>query len=124
MRGLGDGGPAKASTVGVVAPPPLEPLVELLTDRGFKVVFHAETASDGLAAAMEHLPDFTVVCLHLPDGSGLDLCRALSMAAPSTRVVIHAPRLTEDLEVEAVAAGAVDVVEMTIWCEELVRALS
>jgi two-component system response regulator DevR len=124
MRGSGERGPWLASTVGLVASPPLKPLVKLLTDRGFKVVFHAETARDGLAAAMAHLPDFTVVGLHLPDGSGLELCRALSKAVPSTRVVIHAPQLTEDLEVEAVAAGAVDVVEMTIWCEGLVRALS
>jgi CheY-like chemotaxis protein len=42
------------------------------------------TAAQGLAAIQGELPDVALVDINLPDGSGLDVCRALR-ASPQTR---------------------------------------
>src|SRR3954449_12391989 len=53
---------------------------ELLERRGFAVVAEAEGAEAGLAAAQAVAPDAVVLDVQLPDGNGIDVCRALTQA--------------------------------------------
>jgi DNA-binding NarL/FixJ family response regulator len=53
---------------------------ELLERRGFAVVAEAEGAKAGLAAAQAVAPDAVVLDVQLPDGNGIDVCRALTQA--------------------------------------------
>jgi two-component system, cell cycle response regulator DivK len=53
---------------------------DLLTTAGYTLIT-ATSAQEGLDLAKRHLPDLIVVDLQLPDGSGLDLIRAIRDAA-------------------------------------------
>ena len=51
-------------------------VVDYLTHSGFDVA-HADSASDGLAWLAAHRADLVILDLMLPDGNGLDVCRAI-----------------------------------------------
>src|SRR3954469_11646524 len=51
---------------------------ELLERRGFVVVAEADGAKTGLEAAQRVAPDAVVLDINLPDGHGIDVCRALT----------------------------------------------
>src|SRR3954452_4546001 len=53
---------------------------ELLERRGFAVVAEADGAKAGLQAAQALAPDAVVLDVQLPDGNGIDVCRALTEA--------------------------------------------
>jgi DNA-binding NarL/FixJ family response regulator len=60
---------------------------ELLERRGFTVVAEADGAKAGLQAAQAVALDAVVLDVQLPDGNGIDVCRALT-AAHSGLVVL------------------------------------
>jgi len=53
---------------------------ELLERRGFAVVAEADGAQAGVQAAQAVAPDAVVLDVQLPDGNGIDVCRALTEA--------------------------------------------
>jgi len=61
---------------------------ELLERRGFDVVAEADGAKAGLAAAEAVAPDAVVLDIHLPDGNGIDVCRALTECNPALVVLL------------------------------------
>ena len=61
---------------------------ELLELRGFAVVAEADGAKAGLEAAVATAPDAVVLDIHLPDGNGIDVCRALTEANPALVVLL------------------------------------
>src|SRR3954453_20036660 len=61
---------------------------ELLERRGFAVVAEADGAQAGLQAAEAVAPDAVVLDLHLPDGNGIDVCRALTETNPALVVLL------------------------------------
>ena len=61
---------------------------ELLERRGFAVVGEADGAKAGLEAAGAVAPDAVVLDIHLPDGNGIDVCRALTEANPGLVVLL------------------------------------
>ncbi|MGT2461477.1 response regulator [Sinomonas atrocyanea] len=63
-------------------------LSEVLGDEGFDVVGEADTIASALRMASGHDPDVVLVENRLPDGTGIEACRALHAAAPRTRCVI------------------------------------
>jgi two-component system, NarL family, response regulator DevR len=64
-------------------------LIALLGARGrFKVVAQAATVRAAMSEVALHRPDIVVMDLRLPDGSGIDACRAICDKHPATRVVI------------------------------------
>ena len=64
-------------------------LIALLGERArFKVVAQAATIGSALAQVALHRPDIVIMDLRLPDGSGIDACRAICEQYPGTRVVI------------------------------------
>jgi DNA-binding NarL/FixJ family response regulator len=61
---------------------------ELLVRRGFDVVAEADSAKAGLEAAEAVAPDAVVLDVHLPDGNGIDVCRALIEANPGLVILL------------------------------------
>ena len=52
-----------------------EPLAEALEREGFRPIV-AGSAREGLDRASSSMPDLVLLDIGLPDGSGLDVCRA------------------------------------------------
>jgi CheY-like chemotaxis protein len=61
---------------------------ELLERRGYVVVGEAATAASALAEAARVRPDAVLLDVHLPDGSGLDVCTGLCSARPAPAVLL------------------------------------
>jgi len=98
-------------------------LVQLLTDAGFQVAASAGTCEDGHAAVTAQRPHLAVIDNNLPDGSGIELCRRLSLDAPTTGVIIHSGALSSREHAAALAAGARAVVAKSITGRVLIEAI-
>src|SRR3954453_1718570 len=61
---------------------------ELLERRGLAVVAEADGATAGLQAVEAFAPDAVVLDVNLPDGNGIDVCRALTAANPALAVLL------------------------------------
>lgn len=70
------------------------------------IVAEAGTAADGLAALANHKPDVVLLDLHLPDKSGLQVCRELLKQRPQTKVLVLTSSTNERNVQEALSAGA------------------
>lgn len=70
------------------------------------IVAEAGSAADGLAAVAKHKPDVVLLDLHLPDKSGLQVCRELIKARPQTKVLVLTSSSNERNVQEALSAGA------------------
>src|SRR3954447_3210673 len=61
---------------------------ELLERRGFEVVGEADGARAGLDTVAAVTPDAVVLDVNLPDGNGIDVCRALTAFNPALAVLL------------------------------------
>jgi DNA-binding NarL/FixJ family response regulator len=61
---------------------------ELLERRGFEVVGEADGARAGLETVAAVRPDAVVLDVNLPDGNGIDVCRALTTLNPELAVLL------------------------------------
>ncbi|MFL6107519.1 MAG: response regulator [Marmoricola sp.] len=75
-------------------------------DESFTVAGQAGTIADGLALATSVLPDVLVVDLQLPDGSGLDLVRALRKERKDVGLVVLTMYAGDEQIFAAMDAGA------------------
>jgi DNA-binding NarL/FixJ family response regulator len=75
-----------------------EALASMLQARGHPVVAIATTASDSIAAVAANRPDACLLDLRFPDGSGLDVARAIQQRVPETKIVLFS-RVTDLAEV-------------------------
>jgi two-component system, NarL family, response regulator DevR len=97
-------------------------LHQLLEDAGgFEVVGQSASASEALDRIPVLAPDVALVDVLLPDGSGLDVCRALVEAWPASRIVVITSFGDEDIARAAAAAGAWAFVTKQIDGEHLIR---
>ncbi|HJU81009.1 MAG TPA: response regulator transcription factor [Acidimicrobiia bacterium] len=64
----------------------LRTLIEATAD--FQVVAEAASVADAIRRIGIHEPDVIVVDLDLPDGSGLEVCRAARRVSPNSRILI------------------------------------
>ena len=101
----------------------VELLVGLLTDAGVWVLATAGTRSEGHHAVTSHRPHIAIIDSELPDGSGVDLCRALSADAPGVALVLHARYASPTETHKAIAAGAAAVVLKTVRGETPLQAV-
>jgi two-component system, NarL family, response regulator DevR len=60
----------------------------LIGEDDFDVVGEAGTIADARSRLGPAAPDVVILDVHLPDGSGIDLCRALSTKFPSLACLI------------------------------------
>jgi DNA-binding NarL/FixJ family response regulator len=100
-------------------PDPIRALIvddHALFRRGLEMVLAAEDdielvgeASDGAEAvekAAESLPDVVLMDIRMPKSSGIEACRAMKEAAPSSKIVILTISDEEEDLFEAIRAGA------------------
>ncbi len=70
------------------------------------VVGEAATAGEAVERILAAAPDVCLLDAHLPDGSGIDICRELRAANPDVRVLILTSYDDDDAISAAIIAGA------------------
>ncbi len=101
-----------------------EGLVALLGRRPrFQVVAQAGTVAGAIIEARRFEPELVLMDVSLPDGSGIDACRAIRAELPGTRVVFLTSSPEEEDVFAAILAGATGYVLKQSRARELVRAL-
>ncbi len=119
--------------------PPAQPLRLLLVDDhevvrqglralierrpAFQIVAEAGTVSEAVAAARRFEPDLVLMDVRLPDGSGVEACRAIREELPATRVVMLTSYPDEEAVLAAILAGASGYLLKEIRGRDLVAAL-
>jgi two-component system KDP operon response regulator KdpE len=93
----------------------------VLREAGFEAL-PAETAAEALQVATLRRPDAAILDLVLPDGDGVDVCRALREWTEMPVLVLSAVG-DEDHKVRALEAGADDYVTKPFGPRELVARL-
>jgi DNA-binding NtrC family response regulator len=83
----------------------------------------AESAAEGLEVISSQRPDLAVVDSRLPDGRGVDLCRAVSAVHPDITLILHAGMISPADEAEAYDAGVTRVALKTIQGDDLAAAV-
>lgn len=84
-----------------------EGLLALLKRReGFDVVGQASTVQEAIAEAARTMPDVIVMDVRLPDGSGIEACRAIRESRPETKVLMLTSYADEDAVFASILAGA------------------
>src|SRR5213596_3704110 len=70
------------------------------------VVGEAGTAAEAIAAAARAKPDVVIMDVRLPDGSGVEACRAIREARPDTKVVMLTSYADDEALFASIIAGA------------------
>lgn len=78
----------------------------LARQKGFLVVGEAGTAEEAVAAAARSRPDVVVMDVRLPDGSGVEACRAIREARPETKVIMLTSYADDEALFASIVAGA------------------
>ncbi len=99
-------------------------LVALLDRRpGFEVVAQAGTVAESIEQARLYRPDIVVMDVRLPDGSGVEACRAIRDELPKTRVIMLTSFPDDEAVLSAIVAGAAGYLLKQIRARDLVAAL-
>ena len=97
-------------------------LAEALASRGLEVR-SASGVEEALALAREESPEWAVVDLRMPGGSGLDLVRSLREVDPTTQVVVLTGYGSIATAVEAIRLGARQYLTKPADADEILAAL-
>jgi two-component system, NarL family, response regulator DevR len=89
----------------------------------FLVVAEAGTVAESIEQARRHQPDIVIMDVHLPDGSGVEACRAIRAELPNTRVVMFTSDPDEEAVLSSIVAGASGYLLKQIGGRDLVAAL-
>jgi DNA-binding response OmpR family regulator len=93
-------------------------LQRALTSDGVDVAW-ARTVADAASLASARRPDLVLLDLGLPDGDGIDLCRALLAVQPALPIIMLTARADEIDIVIGLDSGAVDYVTKPFRLAEL-----
>ena len=125
--GLGSGAePVERITVFVVDDQELLRLgisALLAVERGIEVVGEAGCAADALARIQATRPDVVLLDVHLPDGDGVALCRAIRAEPRPPACLMLATSPDDGALVDAMDAGAVGYVLKAVHGADLVAAV-
>jgi two-component system response regulator DevR len=88
-----------------------------------KVVGEASTAKEAIREASRLKPEVVLMDVRLPDGNGVDTCRAIQEARPETRVLFLSSYEDEAAVLAAVMGGASGYLLKHVNAEGLVRAI-
>jgi DNA-binding NarL/FixJ family response regulator len=99
--------PALTTVVVVEDHPPVRQGLELLLPRqGFALIGAASSCEEGARMILARKPDVALVDIHLGDGSGTDLAKAIAGAAAGTAIVLYTGSINRSVIDEAVNSGA------------------
>lgn len=90
---------------------------------GFEIVGEAGTVEQTLPRVLAARPDVAVLDARLPDGSGIDVCREIRSALPSTYCLILTSYDDHDAVLASVLAGASGYVLKEVRTSGLVDAI-
>ena len=97
-------------------------LIRALEERGFEVQ-GAGGRVEALAMAAADSPEYAIVDLRLPDGSGLEVVSGLRSIDPATRVVVLTGYGSIATAIEAVRLGAADYLTKPADADQIVAVL-
>ncbi len=95
-------------------------LAQAFRKRGWEVI---EAGGVGEARAISESPEFAVVDLRMPDGSGLEVVRHLHALDSSTRIVVLTGWGSIATALDALRAGAVDYLQKPADADQIEAAL-
>ena len=88
-----------------------------------RVVGEARTAATALSEALRLTPDVVLMDLRLPDGTGVESCREIRAACPTTKVVFLSSYQEDEALLAATFAGASGYLLKQIDSDALIRAV-
>jgi DNA-binding NarL/FixJ family response regulator len=80
--------------------------VLIARQEGMSVVGEAGTVAEAIEAAARSKPDVVIMDVRLPDGSGVEACRAIREARPETKVIMLTSYADDDALFASIIAGA------------------
>ena len=95
----------------------------LATQQTIKVVGEAATMREAVAEAARLTPDVVMMDVRLPDGDGIEACRAIRAARPECRVVMLTSYADDEALISSVMAGASGYLLKQTRGLEVVRAI-
>jgi DNA-binding NarL/FixJ family response regulator len=90
---------------------------------GFEVVGQAGSGSEATRLARQHRPDVVVMDIRMPNGSGIDACRAITTELDATPVIMLTSHADSEALFDAIDAGASGYVLKRVGSTELVDAV-
>lgn len=75
-------------------------------DKGMTVAAEASTMAEAIEAAARAKPDVIIMDVRLPDGSGVEACRAIREARPDTKVIMLTSYADDEALFASIVAGA------------------
>ncbi len=90
---------------------------------GLSVVAQAASGNEAVDLARRHRPDVVVMDIRMPDGSGIDACRAITEELAETSVIMLTSHGDSDALFDAIDAGASGYVLKRVGSGELVDAV-
>jgi two-component system, NarL family, response regulator DevR len=90
---------------------------------GINVVGEAATVADAIAESCRLQPDVVLMDVRMPDGSGVDACRAIRNSCPGTRVLFLSSYEDNEAVLAAVVGGASGYLLKQINGEGIARAI-
>jgi DNA-binding NarL/FixJ family response regulator len=91
---------------------------------GLNVVAEAGTVRQALIRAAKERPDVVVMDIRLPDGSGIEACRAIRADLPDTRLIMLTSFADDDAVMSSIMAGASAFLLKTTSGEEIAGAIA
>jgi len=90
---------------------------------GIRVVGEAGSVAAAVEAATRLAPDVVLMDVRLPDGSGVEACRAIRAACPATRVLFLTSFADDAALTATILAGASGYLLKDIAGQEVIRAI-
>ncbi|MFQ5852643.1 MAG: response regulator [Candidatus Binatia bacterium] len=99
-------------------------LASLLLERSdFELLAEAETGSEAVRKAREHLPDLILMDIYMPEMDGLDATRQIKEEMPSTKIVMLTVSEEDHNLFEAIKGGAEGYLIKNVKPQELFEML-
>lgn len=90
---------------------------------GFQVVGEAGTMAAAITESSRLKPDVVLMDVRLPDGSGIDACRAIRAGRPETRVLFLTSFADDDAVMATILAGADGFLLKEVSSDQLIGAV-